>query len=49
MELLYPQSEVSAGVRGNFNNVNIDVGASTLFGNQPELNTLLRTKVSIGF
>ncbi|PKD18386.1 hypothetical protein APR41_04340 [Salegentibacter salinarum] len=49
MELLYPQSEVSAGLRGNFNNVNIDVGASTLFGNQPELNTLLRTKVSIGF
>ncbi|MBZ9632523.1 hypothetical protein LB465_17220 [Salegentibacter sp. LM13S] len=49
MELLYPQSEVSAGLKGNFNNVNINVGASTIFGNEPRPNTLLRTKVSIGF
>ncbi|WP_339653103.1 hypothetical protein [uncultured Salegentibacter sp.] len=49
MDLLYPQTEVGAGLRGNFNNVNIDVGASTIFGNQTDINTLLRTKVSVGF
>ncbi|PRX41927.1 hypothetical protein [Salegentibacter salegens] len=49
MEFIFPQSEVGAGLRGNFNNVNIDVGASTIFGNQPQPNTLLRTKISVGF
>ncbi len=49
MEFVFPQTEISTGLRGNFNNVNIDVGASTIFGNEPRPNTLLRTKVSIGF
>ena len=49
MEFVFPQTEISAGLKSNFDNVNIDVGASTIFGNEPRPNTLLRTKVSIGF
>ncbi|PZX61984.1 hypothetical protein [Salegentibacter mishustinae] len=52
MNFLFPQTEIGAGLRGNFNNVNIDLGASTIFDtqlNQPVPNTILRSKVSIGF
>lgn len=52
MNFLFPQTEIEAGLRGDFNNINIDVGASTIFGNQlnkPNTNTLIRSKVSIGF
>lgn len=52
MNFLFPQTEIGAGLRGNFNNVNIDLGASTIYDtqlNQPMPNTILRSKVSIGF
>ena len=51
MNLLFPQTEIGAGIRGNFNNVNIDVGTGTIFGTQSSQipNSLLRSKVSIGF
>ena len=52
MNFLFPQTEIGAGLRGNFNNVNIDLGASTIYDtqlNQSMPNTILRSKVSIGF
>ena len=51
MNFLFPQTEIGAGLRGNFNNINIDLGASTIDTplNQPNTNTLIRSKVSIGF
>lgn len=52
MLFTFPQTEIRAGLRGNFNNMNIDVGAGTIFSNAPNQqkeNSVINSRISIGF
>jgi hypothetical protein len=49
---IFPQTEIRAGLRGNFNNLNIDVGAGTIFENElshQKPNSIINSRISIGF
>jgi len=49
---IFPQTEVRAGLRGNFNNMNVDIGAGPIFGNdinQKAQTPVINSKISIGF
>ncbi|TDN88822.1 hypothetical protein DET49_108146 [Salegentibacter sp. 24] len=52
MHPLFPQTELGTGLKGNFNNVTLDVGARTIFNTQLNSqgpSTILNSKLSIGF